>query len=64
MIKEGRGALTNIAGGSRTGLEVVQADIREDLWRLKPLCQLRREGASRDKLALWMHLRCSLARIY
>lgn len=25
---------------------------------------LRREGASRDKLALWMHLRCSLARIY
>ena len=64
MIKEGRAALTNIASGSRTAFEVVQADIREDLHRLKPLCQLRREGASPDALAMWTRIRAGLTRLY
>lgn len=64
MIREGRETLTNIAAGSRTPLEVVQANIREDLHRLKPLCQLRREGASVERIALWIRVRSGLTRLY
>lgn len=64
MIKDRRATLTNIAAGSRTPHEVVQADIREDLRQMKPLCQLRREGVSSGRLALWAHIRSSLTRLY
>ena len=64
MIAERRDHLTNIASGARTAHEVLQAQVREDLRALKPLCRLMREGVSAERLALWVRIRRQLVRMH
>lgn len=64
LIAAHRHELTNIVAGSRTALECIQADVREGLREMKPLCALIREGASVERLRLWARIRTSLARVY
>lgn len=61
MITEQRKALTNVSGGSRGPLELIAAGCGEDLRTLKPLCTLVKEGASRERLAVWRRVVGSLA---
>ena len=64
MIADRRFELTNIAHGSRSPLEVVQAGARDSLAQIKPLCVLLREGASPERLAVWSRVVGGLSRIH
>lgn len=56
--------LTNISLTARTPLEVVAAECREGLAKLKPLCTLIREGASAERLKAWTQIHAGLARVH
>lgn len=63
LIRRDAATLTNISMGCRTAMESVQAAAREDLWRIKPLCQMWRERASPERMAAWAWVVAGLGRI-
>lgn len=63
LIVKAHAALTNIALGSRSLSERVRAEAREGVASLKTLCQLRKEGASRERLRVWADVVGGLSRI-
>lgn len=63
LIRLHRSALTNATKGQRSELERAKASALNGLREIKPLCQMRRERASPERMAVWFEVTTRLKRI-
>ncbi|NQE62941.1 GIY-YIG nuclease family protein [Caulobacter sp. RHG1] len=63
LIKASAPTLTNISQGCRSPTEVVAASTRASRHEIKPLCAMWKEGADRERMALWVRITSGLVRL-